>query len=394
MSDVHSNIVTWLHDQKYWLQVAAKKLMDLGDVSDEDIGELSSLLKTEEGQRTDIKIDFTTFFDSDNSYGQLRISSIGEIKGIENLSPRVPLNFGDRNLAVIYGNNGSGKSGYTRILKKVCGKNNATELKPNVFEAEPDVRQCLIGFNYDDTEYTETWVANSDAIDTLVNVDIFDSHSGKFYLDSESDAAYIPETVALFEDLVDVCKRIKVLLESEKSTLQSKLPILPSGYIKTKYGAAFTTKLKAGIDEEKLKSYFNYTEEDENNQASFAERLKEAPSVQARQKRQHKKQLEILINTVNDAIEKVNIDACGTLFQLQQDAKNKRKIVIEGASASSISNAVLPGIGTETWMAMWQAAREYSVSIAYPSEKFPKTDHDSRCLLCHQRLGEEAKQRL
>jgi len=47
--------------------------------------------------------------------------SIGEIKGIENLKPRKPIIFGEGNLNVIYGYNGSGKSGIVRIIKAACG---------------------------------------------------------------------------------------------------------------------------------------------------------------------------------------------------------------------------------------------------------------------------------
>lgn len=44
--------------------------------------------------------------------------SIDSIENIEYLSPRNALKFAEKGLTVIYGKNGTGKSGYTRILKK------------------------------------------------------------------------------------------------------------------------------------------------------------------------------------------------------------------------------------------------------------------------------------
>ncbi|MFW1908934.1 hypothetical protein, partial [Acinetobacter ursingii] len=41
---------------------------------------------------------------------------------------------------------------------------------------------------------------------------------------------------------------------------------------------------------------------------------------------------------------------------------------------------------------MWSAARKYS-QVVYPEQKFPVTD-DANCLLCHQELNFEAKERL
>lgn len=393
MTEVYDDIVEWLHERQYWLQVAAEKVLSHNVLSDDDISELCTLLKTGEGQRTDVKGDFSEFSGTESTYEQLKINSIGGVQGIDNLAPRTPLLFGKRNLTVIYGNNGSGKSGYTRILKKVCGKANAIILRPNIFQPPPAVKQCEIGYSIDGVDKIETWIANSDAIDALKNVDVFDAHTGKIYLDNEADAAYIPETVALFEDLVSVCKRIKVLLERERNTLHSKLPNVPLNYIKTKYGVALTTRIKAGVDEKKLKQFFEYTEDDKTNKKGIEERLRDDPVVLAKKKRQQKQQIETLVNEVYKAVEKVNSSACKNIYQLQKDAKDKRKIAVEGA-AISLDKAILPGIGTETWMAMWQAARLFSDSTGYPENKFPKTDDDSHCVLCQQALDIDARKRL
>ena len=86
------------------------------------------------------------------------------------------------------------------------------------------------------------------------------------------------------------------------------------------------------------------------------------------------------------AFGEVNIQS---IRDLRKDASAKRQIALEGAQVKS---AILDGVGTPTWRAMWNAAKLYSV-LPYPEIEFPVTD-EARCLLCHQELSEEAKYRL
>ncbi|MDP3285912.1 MAG: AAA family ATPase, partial [Desulfobacterales bacterium] len=54
----------------------------------------------------------------------------------------------------------------------------------------------------------------------------------------------------------------------------------------------------------------------------------------------------------------------------------------------------LDGVGTDTWRALWEAARRYSEEEAYPTSTFPNTTIGAKCVLCQQQLLAEASQRL
>jgi ABC-type transport system involved in cytochrome c biogenesis ATPase subunit len=95
--------------------------------------------------------------------------SIGEIEGIDSLAPQEPLGF-DGNLTTIYGHNGSGKSGYARILKRACGKHQTATLMTNVFKASPIRQRCTICYKIGNTEKTMRWDAQEPVEDlTFVN---------------------------------------------------------------------------------------------------------------------------------------------------------------------------------------------------------------------------------
>lgn len=120
MNDVQKAVRSWLNSQQDWLQEAADRLLQKGTLDDQDIHELCEILKTKDGRKVTRHREFKSLGGHVNSLSPLKLLSIGDVQGIENLSPRKPLVFGEGNLAVVYGGNGSGKSSYTRILKKVC----------------------------------------------------------------------------------------------------------------------------------------------------------------------------------------------------------------------------------------------------------------------------------
>lgn len=50
MSRVHNEIKGWLLTQQDWLQEAADRLLNQGQLHDQDIAAIAELLKTEKGQ--------------------------------------------------------------------------------------------------------------------------------------------------------------------------------------------------------------------------------------------------------------------------------------------------------------------------------------------------------
>jgi hypothetical protein len=166
------------------LQEAAERLLKQVNLNAVDLQSVCRLLKSPDGQRVTKHRVFDELVLPPHVEGELRLSSIGAVQGIENLAPRHPLTFGPGNLNVIYGHNGSGKSSYTRILKKVSGKPRASELKSNVFQAAPAEQKCRVTYELAGQSATCEWRANDAAINELRAVDVFDSDEAIHYLNS------------------------------------------------------------------------------------------------------------------------------------------------------------------------------------------------------------------
>ena len=393
MAELYEEIKSWLHDQADWFQEGAERLLSKEELDQADITGLAAYVKTEDGQKKTNHRTFTGLSQKGADKQELRLKSIGDIQGIENLSPRTPLNFGTGNLSVIYGHNGSGKSGYARIIKKVCGNPRAEALKPNVFEDPPAEQKCTIEYQVEEKNEPVEWQANAQPISELEFVDIFDGDEAGFYLNKETEVSYTPREVALFEKLASVCEKVKDKLQEEQDQLTSSLPKLPDEYLNTEKAKKYNN-LKAGQSEEDLAEILIWKEDEHQKQLDqIKERLKSDPSQLARTKSSKKQQLDQTIEKIKSAIGLVDKNGCQKLQELKNTAIDKRKVATEGAKAQTASTQ-FDGIGSQTWNAMWEAAREYSTKVAYPDKEFPLTEEGSRCVLCHQELNPDAQQRL
>lgn len=393
MPNIQTEIVEWLHTKQNWIQEAVSRFLNNGEITETDINDLTTLLKTDAGQ-TVTNTHLFTGLGTVTTPNTLILESISEVSGIDNLSPRNPLVFGTDSLTIIYGNNGSGKSGYTRILKKATGKPNALELKHDIFKPMPEAtgRSCKIRYHVNGVSNENTWIANSSAIEDLLGVDIFDSDNAKLYLTREKEVTYTPPLIVIFEELVSTCKRIEEKLEQEIQLLVSRLPILDIRYTNTNICKLYNG-LKPTDTEETLSSILTFTETDQAVAKQLKERLQtEDPLSKAKKLRKEKEYVNQILEQLKNSYKNLNDEACKEFIYIKNEANTKKQIAIEVIKQND-NLSKLQGVGSDTWKALWEAARNYSIIEAYQGENFPKIN-EAKCVLCHQDLDEDASKRM
>jgi energy-coupling factor transporter ATP-binding protein EcfA2 len=389
MQSTSDDIRQWLRKQPDWLQDASERLLKQGSLNPADIRDLVARVKTADGQKVTGHRVFDSLAQPSTAGLDLRLTSISALTGIEGLAPRRPLTFGQKNLTVVYGHNGSGKSSYARLLKKVTGKPRALDLKPNVFQAVSGQGQCQLTYELGGVEMSTGWLSNAAPIAALRSVDIFDADEAVHYLSGESAAAYTPPVVAVFENLALACDQVKAQLQDEQGRLVNALPALPQEYTATAAGKNYSS-LKSDVAEATLSTLLTWPSESEIALTQATERLKTTDhAALAKQKRAKKNEVVKVTTGLQQAFAAYRSTALDNLRALRTAAQTKRQIASE---AAKVESAQLDHVGSVTWRAMWEAAREYSQE-AYPAKPFPVTDA-GRCVLCHQELSAVAQERL
>lgn len=390
MGEIETEVREWLRGQQDWLQEAARRLLENGKLTDGEIEELTVLLKSPEGRATTNVRTFGGLSGHATVNDGLRLVRICNIVGIEDLAPRRPLEFSGSNLVVVYGHNGAGKSGYTRILKKAAGKPRAASLRSNVFQLSGGKRCCEIAFSQAGKDESVEWHPDGDPINALRALDIFDAEEATHYLSKEGPASYSHPILTLFEALAKTCDRIRSVLQREQDSLVSALPVLPTAYAESPAGLSYlaigvaTTKTKA-------EALVAWTEEDAERLKALEMRLKEHdPAALAKRKRSAKRQVEKIISALHRDIAAYSAEGIAAIRSLRNDATRARKVAQD---AGLLATARLEGIGSESWIALWGAAKAYSAT-AYPGKEFPVTEGDARCVLCHQTFSPDAIARM
>ncbi len=392
--NILNNLNSWFRQRPKWLQEAAGLLLENGHLTDEDIETLFDRCLREVGSLDAIAApSFPQNAFQAESVSPLRLCAISNVKGINALAPRSPLDFGSGGMAVVYGGNGSGKSGYVRILKHICGARNPGALHSNVYSEDGVAQSVDIKYKIDDEEHCVSWTAGDGVQADLNSVDIYDTECGRMYLENESEVTYEPPALQFFSDLTAVCERVAGRIENKLQSCASKKPQMPNEHADTEAGKWYSS-LGAVVGSGDLVRYTKWDGEDEKSVRELQRRLAEnSPLQRANELLAKKKYADDLIYEVEDCLSKLSDNNCLRILSMNKDMLIKRKAA-KAVADNVFSEAPLKGIGTDVWKLLWEHARRYSEEYAYPGEAFPHLTPDARCVLCHQSLSQDASHRL
>lgn len=382
---------TWFKERPKWLQEAAQRLIRTDVLTEENIGELAKLCFAEAtGEVVAFCCIPSSSLKVEDSTESLRLESISEVQGVNALSPKKPLVFGRTPLCIIYGRNGTGKSGYVRLLKNACGARHSSEMLGNIYENKPQPKHANITYSNAAGEKKIKWIGQS--LEDLQGVDIYDTTHGLAYVNEENEVAFEPWLLRLFSKLTNTCERLKQFFEAELRQQVSKKPVLPVEYSGTSW-AKWYGNLTASIKTEELKKTIGWLKRDEDELNDLNRRLVEAnPGAVAETKRRQKVQVLALENNIKNLYEKLTEQACKKFLSVKQEARDKR--LAADATANTIFNdGPLDGVGSQTWILLWEAARKYSTENAYPGKSFPNVEPGSRCVLCQRELDTESREK-
>jgi hypothetical protein len=396
-----TDLAQWFAARPSWLQDAARRLFANGDLSADDQKELLALCKREAGalvadfpELKPVPIQAPAFMSADQAK-PLSIAAIAKVTGIDALAPRTPLQFAKDGVTIVYGANGSGKSGYIRILKHICGGRGARTLQPNVFAAPPAQQQFTLRYTLDAAQQEKelNWSPGDGAHPDLRHVALYDVDCANVYLTTENVVTYEPPLLKNFSKLSDVSIHIDKTIDAEINANSSRMPGLPAQYTQGPAGQ-WLSALNHRTPDSELDAHCLWNEQLEQELTALHSRLAEPhAATKAQQLRTAKRHTAELRSTLSTLRSQLNDDAFTTLCIARDTATTKRQAA-EIEAKKVFENAPLKGVATDTWRLMWEAARRYATQEAYGVRGFPVVGDDSRCVLRQQTLADDAKQRL
>ena len=229
-------ILKWAEKLPNWQSDALRRIWTQDKLSDQDVSDILTLLKAEHGLEDGHELPSCVKLTKDHIgsgsvHGKKTIlKSAYNLKNVNAISPTQRLTFGSSGLTVVYGANASGKSGFSRVLKRSCRARGIAEtIHPNIFSETQHSGSAEASFDvYVEGEGDKTvlWQGAGTAPECLANIAVFDSKTARIYVDKANKVSYIPYGLDVFTKLADLCGILKNKLQQDIITIPPDSPVV------------------------------------------------------------------------------------------------------------------------------------------------------------------------
>ena len=388
--------VEWFSARPKWVQTAAARLAASRKFpSDVEIEQLTDLCVAEANGEAGAVFETVPNGMLGASVGtsSFKLSKLDKVVGVNAIRHNASLDFGNSDLSVVFGMNGSGKSGYSRLLKHACGARRKSDLLPDVFSSTETIPSCEVVISTAAGNELLQWQGDSKGLPQLRSVHVFDTAVAESYVDSKNEASYETRQMRFLTSMIKICDAVATRLIDRKSALPKKLPLVPLEYSETA-ASSFIAQLKETTTSIALNDACTWTLTDDELRLETETSLKKHDIAERIKRLSLDKRTLTIFLEAYDAMKLAISDVeVAKLVGAKKDAAAKRKAATEDA-AKAFEGAALDGIGGASWSLLWEQARKYSESTAYPEAQFPVTDEGKLCVLCHQPLDEAARGRM
>ncbi|WP_421699073.1 AAA family ATPase [Ancylobacter sp.] len=400
------DVLDWAKKLSSWKQDALRRLAISNDLTDTDFGELLAMVKLAAGfslaSPPPAAIPFAKAHFGGGKQQPIILKGIANIENINRLVPKAALAFCPKALTIVYGRNGSGKSGFVRILRTACRKRveNPSKLKvlADVYGASagPQTAEIIIDAGTGDTPIS--WSPGKAASPQLMQVAVFDTASAELYVNGGNQIRFLPFGLALPHRLNTVCLSLKDKLETERATeVGDKVSLTTIVFTPTRDTGAqrFDKALSKSTTTAQIDAATVFAEADQLRLDEITAALS-AGAAAAADVTAFAKWADTFATECAAAETALSDAALQQLAGLRATAVAAREAATVAAGAL-FTDEPLPGVGSDTWRALWAAARDYSLKKAYIGKSFPVVVADAgpaACVLCQQPLLPDGASRM
>lgn len=385
-----------------WQQDALRRIVSVGRLSQTDLAALLEICKQSRADPASdiaaVALDASHLPAAPGAGQSVSLLAISGVEGVNQLAADQTLQFGSSGITIVYGDNGAGKSGYARILKKACRARHAGEIAPDAFSPTVATKTpaATIAHAVAGTPSTPVhWADTGKPHPILSAITVFDSDCADVHLREENDVTFRPFGLDIPDELARACQAIKEALSKEQDDLQRQhSPVFskPTWQSTTTVG-----KLLSGLTDKTdltpLEALASLEPSDHDRHRSLSEDLARDPLKAAAEKTAVADAVARLRGSLVAAVTANNDVSLNALKALSDEAQGKRTAA-KLAAEKAFSGAILPGVGGNVWRTLWNAAKAYSEHVASVGTPYPPSAEGSPCVLCHQSLGSEALRRL
>jgi hypothetical protein len=402
-SSTHEGLASWLSSRPYWERYLWKLCLERDALTPTDLNLVYThlckhvqIVPTSESEQPSIsfKEGNAVIASSDVSTGRIKLVEVKGFKNVNALSDTCSIQLG-ANLTLIFGANGSGKSGIGRLLGNACFSRGEREILPNVKNTTPTLSGLASAtFSIEDEagQPKEIDYTVGEQNETLKRFSVFDAQSVLIHLDESNNVNFTPAQVVIYDKVAEALAALDEMLIKERNARRTANPF-QSMFLtgESSATAVFLKQISAETtDEDFLKHCSFEAESDGNRSASLEAQINEKKKLDIPNKRtqltsdcENLEALKASLEIITGSLSASNMAIANALMLEIAE----RKKVVERLGATSFDDGLFACVGTDEWKALIRAAKSL-----YDKEQAARTGKDiSHCLLCHQELNESSQ---
>ena len=373
---IRDDILSWTATLPKWEQIIAYAIIEKKPITEDFLAKVFSVFKIEMKLEDGIipTNEYVPCFTDTDNQPTVVWRGVGNLHGVNRLKSNTKLQISE-GLTIIYGENGSGKSGYTRLLNNAFISRGDQEILPDIFSDKPEAISADFDFIIDGNpvEYKYPNDKEEYAFRTIRN---FDSKSASDDMTKESTVDFSPSELKFFDTLLSICQDIQKRLDFERAEKRSENPLIK--YFPNE-GTALSKmmSLSSSTEINDIKTIFAVTDEEK----SQYERIKteKAKLISLDIDRQI-----LLMNQVIDVLDMA--EKKYVLFLETIDEKNieiyekqiaflkKSRLFQETYGLALFAEDNIEKLGTKEWKEFIQSAKKYYDMIS-SRDKCPLCGH-------------------
>lgn len=401
MASVLNEISQWASALPYWEQAALEKIVAGVVLADEDYDQLlqyllegAALAPLSERPRPALTFPQLSAEDVPSAGEPLRLSKICKLRNVNALVPDQELTFG-KAMTVIFGANGSGKSGYARVIGSAAFTRGDKQVLPDVNEPADSSREMSAEIELTDgtTPHTVCYRVGA-ACPEMRCFYVFDSTSVHAHLSRSNPMSFSPSGLAYLTQLADATDQVRKRLQMEidRRTQLNPFPILFLGETEV---SRLVATLGAKTDLGALHRLGMLSPEEQAEITELDRRIarlkSESIAEQIVEVQQAVVDLEKLVARLSTLERELGEDQMAAI-EVRLAEWQTADVAARNLSAEQFKVDYFHQIGEEPWQHFVAAAHALACAESSPEHPYPQPD--SHCLLCHQALSAEATELL
>jgi hypothetical protein len=395
MATTYSQIVEWVATLKSWEQAAFSKVISTQSLTDQDYEELISLFLQDAGLEATLIETRNVVIQAEPAAAiqaerpPVQLLRIFNLESVNALPAGQVLTFGPQ-LTVIYGGNGSGKTGYSRVLACAAFARGKRSILPNVAMSAPAAAPSA-DIEIRDGESTRTIrFVHGVPCKELSSFYVFDSESVHVHLVDENALAFDPAGLNFFAQLVvitdTVRERLRVRIRSYRTSLD-----VSQRYV----GESAVSKLVANInhsfDLAKAEKLAVVSSEDDARKSRIEQELTTAKAKNIDAQLCKLKQEAIDVRSLERKLTEIHSrldDAAFARIHEVADVWRRTKDEASRAGSDQFLSTSFSHVGSDEWKNFIETSRH--LAVLESSQENPYPHEGDVCLLCRQPLSAEA----